>query len=216
MKKMIGMLSAVSLGVVLTACSSNPEETIHTHFETAVEEEAVFAEQQAPLQEAEQQEQTWYDEIIELGMDDFDSIVTLTNQALESVETRREMIEDEKAGIEAGYEEASKAESEFENIENEDTRNLASDVQEAMDNRYESYNTLYSLYEESLDLDQQLYELLGQEDLDVSQLEEQIELVNEKYNEITEATETFNSHTDTYNEAKKSFYESADLDVEFS
>ncbi|MCM2674870.1 YkyA family protein [Alkalicoccobacillus plakortidis] len=216
MKKIVGLLSVVSLGAMLAACSTDPEQTVYDHFEAAVEEESVFAEQQSLLQEAEQQEQGWYEEVIELGMDEYDSIVSLTDQLLESVETRRELLEEEKKGIEAGYEEASKAEAEFESIDNEETRNLANDVQEAMDNRYESYTTLNGLYAESLDLDEQLYQLLGQEDLDVSELEDQIEQVNSKYQEITDATEQFNSLTDTYNQTKRTFYESADLDVTFN
>ncbi|TSB45308.1 YkyA family protein [Alkalicoccobacillus porphyridii] len=216
MKRPIQVMSVISLGMLLTACSTNPEETIYNHFEAAVEEESVFAEQQSQLQQAEEQEQEWYEEIILLGMDEYDTIVSLTEQAQESIEHRRELLEEERAGIEAGYEEASQAQDEFDSLEDQETRDLAEQVQEAMETRYESYDSIYSHYSESLDLDFELFQLLAQEDLNIDELEEQIEKVNEKYSQITEATEEFNNQTDTYNELKKSFYEAAGLDIEYN
>lgn len=215
MKKFVGLFSVISLGAMLAACNSNPEKTVYDHLEAGVEEESAYTENQSSLQEAEEQEQQWYEEVIELGMDEYDEIVSLTDQLIASVDQRRDFLAEEKKGIDAGYEEATKAEPEIESIENEEAKAHAEEVQEAIEQRYERYQSLHDLYAESLDLDQTLYELLAQEDLNVEELEHHIDQVNNKYDELKEATDQFNQQTDTYNQAKRAFYESADLNVTF-
>ncbi len=84
-----------------------------------------------------------------------------------------------------------------------------------MDNRYASYQDLHTIYEESLDLDEQLYEMLKDEELDAETLTAHIEETNQKYEERREATEQFNEYTTAYNDAKRAFYEASDLEVRF-
>src|SRR5690625_7946639 len=83
----------VSFFVLLSACSSeSTEEQIHTHLEEAVAQEAEFEEQQQQITELEQREQELYSEIIQLDMDDFDQIQTLSEEALEVIDEHAEKI----------------------------------------------------------------------------------------------------------------------------
>lgn len=183
--------------------------------EAAEIENEGFNEQQQPLIDAEEKEAELYQQIVELDMDSFDEIVSLSDEALASVEERRELIASEKESIEDGYSEFEKAVSNFEELEEEELTNRANEMQEAMDNRYESYQALYTVYERSLDLDQQLYDMLKDEELDVDTLTAHIEETNGVYQERDEATNQFNEYTDAYNDAKEAFYEASDLEVRF-
>ncbi|GAF14660.1 LOW QUALITY PROTEIN: lipoprotein [Bacillus sp. JCM 19045] len=202
--------------LLLAACGQTATETIYDHLEEAAEiENEVFNEQQQPLIDAEEKEAELYQQIVELDMDSFDEIVSLSDEALASVEERRELIASEKESIEDGYSEFEKAVSNFEELEEEELTNRANEMQEAMDNRYESYQALYTVYERSLDLDQQLYDMLKDEELDVDTLTAHIEETNGVYQERDEATNQFNEYTDAYNDAKEAFYEASDLEVRF-
>ncbi|MBM7837496.1 hypothetical protein JOC54_000727 [Alkalihalobacillus xiaoxiensis] len=202
--------------LLLTACGQTATETIYDHLEEAAEiENEGFNEQQQPLIDAEEKEAELYQQIVELDMDSFDEIVSLSDEALASVEERRELIASEKESIEDGYSEFEKAVSNFEELEEEELTNRANEMQEAMDNRYESYQALYTVYERSLDLDQQLYDMLKDEELDVDTLTAHIEETNGVYQERDEATNQFNEYTDAYNDAKEAFYEASDLEVRF-
>lgn len=53
------------------------------------------------------------------------------------------------------------------------------------------------------------------EELTLEELEQQINLINETYEKVVAANESFNKLTDQYNNAKVSFYKKAGLEVVF-
>lgn len=211
-------LATIGVGsiLLLTACGENATETIYDHLENAAQiEKEGFEVQQEPLVQAEEHEANLYNQIMELDMEQFEEIVSLADEAIESIEKRRELSANEKQSIEEGYEEFLAANEAFTALEEEPLADLSQTLKEAMEARYESYQKLYEVYAETLDLDEQLYNLLKTEDLDVETLTNQVEETNAKYEEFQEATDLFNEHTNTYNDAKQAFYEASDLDVRF-
>src|SRR5690625_2247349 len=104
MKKTLLMFIAGTIAVLFSACSDSTEEQIHTHLEEAVAQEAEFEEQQQQITELEQREQELYSEIIQLDMDDFDQIKTLSEEALEVIDERAEKITQERESIESSQE----------------------------------------------------------------------------------------------------------------
>lgn len=200
----------------LAACSQTATETIHDHLEQAAEiENEGFDTQQQPLVDAEERGTELYSQIVELDMDQFEEIVELADQAIETVNERRELISTEQESIEEGFSEFENAEASFEDLEDDELKVLAEEMQTAMNERHGSYQTLYTLYNEALNLDEQLYEMLKDEELDVDTLTGHIDTTNEKYEELQEATNNFNDYTTTYNDAKRAFYEASDLEVRF-
>ncbi|PAE85218.1 hypothetical protein CHH77_00470 [Shouchella clausii] len=211
-------LATIGVGsiLLLTACGENATETIYDHLENAAQiEKEGFEVQQEPLVQAEEHEADLYNQIMELDMEQFEEIVSLADEAIASIETRRELSANEKQSIEEGYEEFSAANEAFAALEEEPLAELGQTLKEAMEARYESYQKLHEVYAETLDLDEQLYNLLKTEDLDVETLTNQVEETNAKYEEFQEATDLFNEHTNIYNDAKQAFYEASDLDVRF-
>ncbi|MFS0808012.1 YkyA family protein [Shouchella sp. 1P01AA] len=213
-KKFIATVAFSSL--FLAARGQTATESIHSSLEEAAEiENEGFDELQQPMLDAEEQEAELYSQIVDLDMDAYDEIVELSDQAIASVNERRELLAEEKESIEEGFSAFEDAVSDFSELEDDNLVDLATNVQEAMDNRYASYQDLHTIYEESLDLDEQLYEMLKDEDLDAETLTAHIEETNQKYEERREATEQFNEYTTAYNDAKREFYEASDLEVSF-
>lgn len=209
----MGIVSIV-FAVLLSGCGENQAETIYQHLEKAVVLEDMFKEQQAPLLEAEQKEHEIYEQIISLGMSEFDEIVRLSKEAITYVDKRNELIEKEKSSIEAGYEEFKKVtEQEVSKLEEDVVANL-NEMIEMMDNRYDAYQKLYTNYKKAIELDRELYEMLQQEDLTIEELQAHIDKINESYEEVLAVKEEFNNYTEAYNELKKSFYEKTNLNVE--
>lgn len=201
---------------MLTGCGLATEEEIYNHLEKAVSLETVFEEQQQPLVELETKEQNLYEKIIQLGMSEFDEIKVLSKQALAIIDEREARIEKEKESINASEQEFLLIESKVEKIKETGVKQKAEELLKAMKNRYETYDLLYGHYKEAILLDRQLYDMFQQEDLTLQQLEEQINKINEMYDNIVKANEKFNELTDTYNVKKREFYEAAGLDVVFN
>ncbi|GAE28027.1 hypothetical protein JCM9140_4213 [Halalkalibacter wakoensis JCM 9140] len=86
---------------------------------------------------------------------------------------------------------------------------------EAMNDRYNHYQTLYDHYEDAITLDKQLFEMLKDEELTMEILQEQIDEVNEAYEKVSDSKQQFNESTDAYNELKREFYSKAELNVQF-
>lgn len=205
------------LGMVflLAGCGNSPETQIYNHLEEAVKLEEGFQEQQDEITKLEQEEQELYKQIIELGIEELDQIKDFAEKALVSIETRSEKINLEKESLDASRSEFELSKEFIEEIKDEDVKQKALTMYETMINRFEAYNNLNKTYNESLDLEEQLYKMLQREDLEQEDLQEHIEKVNLKYQEVIDANSVFNDFTSEYNELKKDFYEVAEINVKY-
>jgi hypothetical protein len=205
----------MALGFVLSGCNTGPtpQEEIYETLEEVVNLETTFKEQQNPLVELEKKEKELYDEIISLGMKEFDKIVALSKDALAIVEERETRLNEEKMSIEASKEKFNSVLDYINNLEDETLTQDANQLVELMENRYTSYSTLYSNYLEAIGQDKELYTMFQNENLTLEQLEEQIKKINESYEKVIAANEEFNNFTEQYNESKLAFYENAGLEV---
>lgn len=207
------LLGGIFLGL-LTACGEKPVETVYHHLESAVELEVPFEEQQEPLQGAEKRENELFEEIVALGLSDMERISSLSKEALSSIDSREEMLEKEKESIEASIDEFKQIEGQQEKIDEELVDQLM-ELKEKMLERYDSYQQLYDTYKQAIDGDRTLFTMLTKEELTLDELQEQIDLVNECYEQVTKNKEEFNRLTNEYNEEKRDFYESAELNVRY-
>ncbi|MEQ6377291.1 YkyA family protein [Bacillaceae bacterium S4-13-56] len=215
LKKQLVMMLAIP--AVLIGCSNEPnaEEEIYNHLENAVTQEEGFKEQQQPLIELEQQEKDLYDQIIDLGMNDFEQIKTLSQEAINLIEQREVKLELEKASIDSAKQEFDKIEQYISDLETDEQKEKVNQLKTAMENRYKAYNDLHDAYASSMELDKELYTMLQKEDLEKEELEQQIDKINASYDQVNELNSTFNNLTKEYNEAKREFYESTDLNVDY-
>ncbi|GAA5418000.1 hypothetical protein Pryu01_03078 [Paraliobacillus ryukyuensis] len=213
-RKLIGI--AFVMLVFVAGCSGqSTTEKMYNHLEEAVSLESEFVNQQEPLSKLEQEEQKIFQEISKLNMDQFDQITSLADEALASIEKRRELLKKEKESIEAAKKEFDQINPLVDKLKEASLKDQASQMQQAMEDRYNAYIALHDAYQTSLDYDQKIYELLKQEELEESTLFDQIEKVNNQYEKVTEANTIFSENTDAFNEQKQAFYEATDLDITY-
>lgn len=202
--------------IILTACNNeSASEKIYTHLEEAVQLEKEFEDQQDLITDLEVKEQEIYSEIIDLGMEEYNQIVELADEAIEIIHERKTLIEKEKNSIEASQEEFRKIEPLLEEYEDGKTKDKGKEMFEVMINRYTSYEKLNKEYINSLEKEEKLYELLKDEDLEQDQLTNQINKINDSYQQVLKANDAFNSYTVQYNDLKREFYELAEIEVNY-
>ncbi len=200
--------------VFLAACGQKPADYVYKHLEKAVELEEPFEQQQEPLQEAEKKENEIFQEIVALGMGEIEEISRLADEALRSIDARAAMVETEKESIEASIEEFRLIEEQAKKVEENLNEQLIK-LEETMEGRYKSYHALYEAYQDALEKDRALFQMLTEEELTLEQLQSQIDLVNDSYEKVSAQKEEFNRLTSEYNEGKRSFYEAAELNVQY-
>ncbi|HEY4552122.1 MAG TPA: YkyA family protein [Bacillaceae bacterium] len=199
--------------MIIAGCSS-PEENIYSILEETAVKEKDFENQQKPLAGLEEQEKKLFDQIMALGMKDFEKINTLTDEALENLDKREELIDKEQAAIEASKKEFEKLDGSITKLKEEDLKKQAADLQDLMDKRFKSHDALYSSYKKGLEEDRKLYKLLQDKDLKLEQLESQIASSNKAYESIFKANKEFNELTALYNDAKTKFYQNSGINIE--
>ncbi|MCM3568743.1 YkyA family protein [Neobacillus mesonae] len=199
--------------VIFSGCSqkNNAVEDIYQVLEKTVAKEKVFEEQQEPLVRLEKKEKEMYDQIIHLGMKQYDQIVKLSDQALSSVEKRKDLMEKETESIKESESEFRKIGELKEKLEDPDLKKITEELSDIMMKRYRAHEELYKEYSVALENDKKLYEMFKNKNLPLSALEEQVKKINVMYKRISTANENFNQLTEQYNAKKAAFYKKADL-----
>lgn len=207
------LIVIVSFGLSGCMSKSSTVEDIHALLESVVELEQEFEQQQDPLVDLEKQEKEIYSQIIDLGMKEFDKIVSLSNEALAIVEKRKEHMQAEEQSIQASKQEFKKLPALIEELDDEELKNKANKLNETMMERYKTHDTLYNHYTKGLDSDKELYQMFQKEDLSMEQLEAQIKKINDTYKVVLESNQSFNDYTKKYNDIKLEFYRAAGIEV---
>ncbi|WP_416150388.1 YkyA family protein [Salipaludibacillus sp. HK11] len=191
----------------------NPAKLIYDQIEEAAHIETEITDYQESLHEAESNEMTWYDEMLSLPT--VEEIEPIADQAIESANTRGDLIEEEKKMMEESFHSFQDGEKHIERIDEEETSLIASELAETMTERYEKYLELNEEYLLSINEDIILYEMIKNDEVELDELREQHDSVNELYNQIIEFNDQFNQLTNDYNEVKRAFYESSELNVAY-
>lgn len=203
--------------ILLSGCfGPSPEENIYQTLEEVASIEETFQKQQQPLLELEKKESELYNKIMDLGMTEFDQVVSLSKEAITVVEEREKKIQSEYDSIMSSKKNFQDINEEIEKIKDEKLLESAKQLQTTMEERYSSYEKLYENYITSLSLDKELYTMLQKEDLTIDELDTQISEINTAYKSVMKQNEEFNKLTEQYNDQKISFYQQAELNVEVS
>lgn len=179
--------------------------------EKVVASEKGFEEQQDPLVSLEKKEKEIYDQIIELGMKEYDQIVKLADEAISLADERKEHIEIETKSIKESEKEFKKAAELKGELDDPDLTKLVQELYDTMMERYRAHEVLFKEYSEAITADKELYGMFKNKNLPLDNLEAQVEKLNESYKKIFEENEKFNKLTEKYNDQKLSFYKKAGL-----
>lgn len=203
-----------STTLIMSGCfNGSPEEKIQKILEKTAEKESDFNEHQEPLNELEKKEKEQYEKIIKLGMDEYEQIVELSDEATKNLEQREAIIEKEQTSMQNSKEEFKKIDEQIGKIEDEKVKKEATEMEKVMTERYDTYDSLYEAYRQSLDYDRELYELFKKEDLKMDELQGQIKKINTSYAKVLKANKQFNALTEKSNQKKESFYDRSGIEM---
>ncbi|MDQ1146873.1 hypothetical protein QE429_003700 [Bacillus sp. SORGH_AS 510] len=210
------IIPVIAVIFILSGClaKETPEEKMYDVLEKVVSKEKVFEEQQEPLVKLEDEEKTLYDEIIKLGMKEYDQIVKLSDKALALIDKRKEHMEKETKSIRDSEKEFKKVAKIKDEIQDKKLAQLANDLHSIMTQRYQAHEVLNKYYIEALKNDKELYEMFKNKDVPLEDLETKVTQLNDNYKKVFEANENFNKLTEQYNDKKVAFYKKAGLEPE--
>lgn len=208
MKQFKKILIGLAFILLLAACSKdNVHQEIKTYLEATVDIEKSFEEYQESIYELEKQDEEIYNEIIRLGSNEYEEVVSLAKEAVTLLDERHELVKLEKESLEASRTEFENIKGLMDKISNEDELEHTEKMYETMINRYDAYDEVYDKYVTSIQLTKELYTLLQEENLKENELYTLISTVNESYEDVIKANEKFNKETVLYNQLKQTYYE---------
>lgn len=194
---------------ILVACNNeeNVMDKVSEHIEATVEIEAAFEENQEKIYELEKEDEKIYNEIIGLGTEDYEKVVELSTEAMDLLEERMEYVKLEKESLDESRIEFEQIAPLIDKISDPEEKEQAEKMYETMINRYDAYEVVYGNYAESIELTKSLYSLFQQEEFKENEVYAVIANVNDSYDEVLKANETFNKETVLYNSLKEEYYE---------
>jgi hypothetical protein len=204
------------LTVIIAGCTkeTTPVEKMYDVLEKVVSAEKEFEEQQNPLVTLEKKEKELYDQIIQLGMKEYDQIVKLSDEALLLADKRKEHMEKETNSIKESEQAFKQAENIKDELDDRSLKKVANEFYDIMLERYKAHDVLYMEYTEALKNDKELYLMFKNKELPLEDLEAQVNKLNESYKRVYNANEKFNMLTEQYNDKKRAFYKQAGLKSE--
>lgn len=199
MKKIILLL--VGPVLFLTACN-NAESELNDFYDEfsdslAEEQELVSLNESYNALEstkAELQE--------ELNNATIEEINTVSEELLENTAERLALLEEEGELMASSNEEFEDARQEVENISDEDYKQEAQSLVNAMDNRYAAHDNLTNTYIEALEAERTLFEYLTEEDITQDVIDEHLNTIAEYNEPIDEALSNFSAETEKINQLK--------------
>lgn len=214
-KRFIFLIGVTILFVfVLTGCNHDEKlaGNIYTSLEKSAQMEKDFGDKQQDLQEADQNEQAIYDKIMALDIDQSDQIKQHIKNAQKCNVKQQQLLEEIKLSFDKSYEVALTIKSNVEEIKDSKQKNRATKVVQLMETRYDLFQSYYNQYEVAIKQDIHLYEQLQDEEMKTTDLDQQINEINQSYSDLKQEEQQFNDYTKRYNKKKAQYYQNASLD----
>ncbi|WP_256218520.1 YkyA family protein [Bacillus sp. MUM 116] len=208
-------ISIITLILILSGCfnQKTPVEKIYDILEKVVAKEKGFENQQEPLVALEKKEKAAYDQIMGLGLKQYDKVIKLADTALEMVEKRKQHMIEETESLKESKETFQKVKEYKNDLKDRKLKKSVDQLYQIMMDRYSAHDELKREYMNALKYDKQLYGLLKNKNLSFDVLESNVNKVNETYQKVYAANKKFNRLTKDYNNQKLAFYKMAGLKI---
>lgn len=205
--KIAVLLTLLIIGLI--ACSEKEMviNEVHHHLNEAVTIEVDFESYQNELNELEKKDTELYNLIVTLSDNDLEEQQRLINDAKEVLSKKKEILKMISEMIQESKKEFEQIEPLMDKLEESEHIEQVQKMYDAMMERYGAYNNLYDSYIVSIELTNELYDLILKKDAESSAIFTVIKNVNESYDVIQEMNELFNKYTITYNALKSEFYD---------
>lgn len=138
----------------------------------------------------------------ELNNATIEEINSVSQNLLDNTDERLALLEEEKELMASSNEAFNEAREAAENISDEDYKQEAESLVNAMDNRYDAHENLTHTYVEALESEKTLFEYLTKEDITQDTVDEHLNTIAEYNEPIDEALSSFSAETERINQLK--------------
>lgn len=206
-------MSILAIVLFLSGCFNQKTtvEKMYVVLEKVVSSEQEFEDQQDPLVSLEKKEKDLYDQIIGLGMKQYDQIVKLSDEAITLADKRKVHMEKETESLKESEKEFAKVTDIKDEFADAALGKLANELYDVMIKRYKAHDVLYKEYAKALKDDKDIYQMFKNKNIPLKDLEAQVTKLNKTYQKVFDANENFNHLTVQYNDKKLQFYKKAGL-----
>jgi hypothetical protein len=206
---MIRLLVICSILLCQVGCDDGvkKEQQVQKQLEKFERVDANVYEPQQELRQLEEEEKGVYEQLVKLRVDEQIRIKELTDKAKKLLGQRQKIVEKEKETIWKARQEFHGVEPLMKDISNSNVQQEWEKVKGIEENRYASYDELYTEYGQVLKEGSELYRVFSHSPLQMTEIENQIKKIDEKYKRVIELNDSFNNWTEQYYKEKHVLYE---------
>lgn len=190
--------------LLLTACSfgESTEEKLSNVLTEIYETEKGYREVQPLLAETELKELTNFQSMMELTQDQQDELSAQVEATATLLEERLALVKKEKESIAKANEKLADLEAVISDAKEESEKESIRLVEEALKNRYAAHDKLVEQYNSLASLQESLYNMLVDEEANVTSIQEKVAEVNKQNEVVQHSVKEFNDLTTHLNEVK--------------
>lgn len=190
--------------LLLTACSfgESTEEKLSNVLTEIYETEKGYREVQPLLAETELKELTNFQSMMELTQDQQDELSAQVEATATLLEERLALVKKEKESIAKANEKLVDLEAVISDAKEESDKESIRLVEEALKNRYAAHDKLVEQYNSLASLQESLYNMLVDEEANVTSIQEKVAEVNKQNEVVQQSVKEFNDLTTHLNEVK--------------
>ncbi|MGE7977981.1 YkyA family protein [Psychrobacillus sp. NPDC093200] len=202
--KKIKFIIPLSMLLLLTACSfgESTEEKLSNVLTEIYETEKGYREVQPLLAETELKELTNFQSMMELTQDQQDELSAQVEATATLLEERLALVKKEKESIAKANEKLVDLEAVISDAKEESDKESIRLVEEALKNRYAAHDKLVEQYNSLASLQESLYNMLVDEEANVTSIQEKVAEVNKQNEVVQQSVKEFNDLTTHLNEVK--------------
>lgn len=208
--KIIKYFVPVCMVLLLSACTlgEKTEEKLSNILSETYELESDYRDVQKLLAETELKEQANFQSMMELTKDQKEELTVQVEETAKLLEERLVLVEKEKAAIHQASDKLADFKVLISETKEESEKASIEQVEEALKNRYDAYDNLTVQYTTLADLQENLYNMLIEEDVEISSVQEQVMEVNKQNEVVQQAVQNFNDLTAKLNQVKEEVFTS--------
>ncbi|PFX65167.1 YkyA family protein, partial [Bacillus toyonensis] len=194
----LAFITVLSVTLLSGCLGAKPEEKLYEAFESATTKEITLSVNTNKLATLEEQGLELYNQITLEGKENNQVVKEKIDQAVTNIHDRKKVLEKEKATLENAQNEVKSVDKYIKRLEDKKLQEQAEKVQDMYKKRAESFKKLHDDYGKSLQLEQELYNMLQTKDEKLKSIHEKVKMLNQSYEQILSNKDRFNTYTNEY------------------
>jgi Putative cell-wall binding lipoprotein len=196
---------------MLTGCSDKAKEKAVAILNDQMKIEQQFDDALQKIVDLETKDQQTYQEILDQGKKNSKQAESAISTALAALEVRKAAMDQGRMVLQTSTQKLDSMEREINKMNNVTEQKQGQMLLDLYRTRSKVFDDLYSQYMTGLALDNELYQMLGDETLHLKQINNQIAKRNLTFDEVSKLMTEFNRVSELYQQEKLSFLSAAGI-----